>query len=57
MTGRVLRKVKGGLTVDIGGVTAFLPSSQVEIRPVHNLDGYVGQEFPVRILKLNRRRE
>src|SRR5690242_11819583 len=56
VTGRVLRKVKGGLEVDIGGVTAFLPGSQLEIRPVHNLDSYVGQEFPVRILKLNRRR-
>lgn len=56
VTGRVLRKVKGGLEVDIGGVTAFLPGSQLEIRPVHNLDPYVGQEFPVRILKLNRRR-
>lgn len=56
VTGHVLRKVKGGLEVDIGGVTAFLPGSQIEIRPVHNLDSYVGQEFPVRILKLNRRR-
>jgi small subunit ribosomal protein S1 len=56
VTGRVLRKVKGGLEVDIGGVTAFLPGSQLEIRPIHNLDSYVGQEFPVRILKLNRRR-
>jgi small subunit ribosomal protein S1 len=55
VTGRVLRKVKGGLEVDIG-VTAFLPGSQLEIRPVHNLDSYLGQEFPVRILKLNRRR-
>jgi len=56
VTGRVVNKVKGGLAVDIGGVVAFLPSSQVEVRPVHNLDPYLGQEFPVRILKLNRRR-
>jgi small subunit ribosomal protein S1 len=56
VNGRVLRKVKGGLEVDIGGVVAFLPGSQLEVRPVHNLDSYVGQEFPVRILKLNRRR-
>jgi len=54
--GRVLGKVKGGLDVDIGGVTAFLPGSQLEPRPVHNLDPYIGQELPVRILKLNRRR-
>jgi small subunit ribosomal protein S1 len=56
VTGRVIQKVKAGLEVDIGGVTAFLPGSQIEIRPVHNLDSYVGQEFPVRILKLNRKR-
>jgi small subunit ribosomal protein S1 len=53
--GRVISKVKGGLAVDIG-VIAFLPSSQVEIRPVHNLDAYIGREIEVRILKLNRRR-
>ncbi|HEY7212793.1 MAG TPA: 30S ribosomal protein S1 [Bryobacteraceae bacterium] len=53
--GQVTAKVKGGLAVDIG-VNAFLPSSQVEIRPIHNLDGYIGQELDVRILKLNRRR-
>ncbi len=56
VTGRVVSKVKGGLAVDIGGVVAFLPSSQVEVRPVHNLEPFLGQEFPVRILKLNRRR-
>ena len=55
VTGRVAAKVKGGLAVDIG-IVAFLPSSQVEIRPIHNLDAYVGQNIPVRILKLNRRR-
>ncbi len=55
ITGRVLNKIKGGLAIDIG-VMAFLPSSQIEIRPVHNLDAYVGTELEVRILKLNRRR-
>lgn len=53
--GKVLHKVKGGLAVDIG-IIAFLPSSQVEVRPAHNLESYVGQEVEVRILKLNRRR-
>ncbi len=55
VTGRVVNKIKGGLAVDVG-VGAFLPSSQIEIRPVHNLDSYIGREIPVRILKLNRRR-
>ncbi len=53
--GKVVNKVKGGLAVDIG-IIAFLPSSQIELRPLHNLDGYVGQDLEVRILKLNRRR-
>jgi len=55
VTGRVLNKVKGGLAVDIGAI-AFLPSSQVEIRPIHNLDSYLGREIDVVVLKLNRRR-
>lgn len=55
VTGRVINRIKGGLAVDIG-VNAFLPSSQIELRPVHNLAGYVGRELPVKILKLNRRR-
>jgi small subunit ribosomal protein S1 len=55
VTGKVSGKIKGGLTVDIG-VIAFLPSSQVEARPVHNLDGYLGRDVEVRILKLNKRR-
>lgn len=53
--GRVVSKIKGGLATDIG-VIAFLPSSQVDVRPTPNLDHYIGQEFDVRILKLNRRR-
>lgn len=55
VTGRVVSKIKGGLAVDIG-IVAFLPSSQIEIRPIHNLDAYLGREIDVKILKLNRRR-
>jgi len=53
--GMVLGRVKGGLTVDIG-IKAFLPGSQVEVRPVRNLDGYVGTEIEVRVIKLNKKR-
>jgi small subunit ribosomal protein S1 len=53
--GMVLSRVKGGLTVDIG-IKAFLPGSQVEIRPVRNLDAYVGTEIEVRVIKLNKKR-
>ena len=55
VTGSVVDKIKGGLTVDIG-VIAFLPSSQVDLRPAHSFDGFIGQQVNVRILKLNRRR-
>ncbi len=54
--GRVIDRVKGGLNVDILGARAFLPGSQVDLRPVRNLDGYKGQEIEVRIIKLNKKR-
>src|SRR5260370_584387 len=53
--GMVVSRVKGGLTVDIG-IKAFLPGSQVEVRPVRNLDGYIGTEIEVRVIKLNKKR-
>jgi len=53
--GLVVSRVKGGLTVDIG-IKAFLPGSQIEVRPVRNLDGYIGQEIEVRVIKLNKKR-
>jgi small subunit ribosomal protein S1 len=55
VTGTVVSRVKGGLTVDIG-IKAFLPGSQLEIRPVRNLDGYLGQQIQVRVIKLNKKR-
>ncbi len=53
--GTVLGRVKGGLTVDVG-IKAFLPGSQLEIRPVRNLDAYIGTQIEVRIIKLNKKR-
>lgn len=55
LTGRVVEKVKGGLSVDIG-VRAFLPGSQVDIKPIRNLDHFVSQEIRVRILKLDQKK-
>jgi len=55
VTGTVVSRVKGGLTVDIG-LKAFLPGSQLEIRPVRNLDGYLGTQIEVRVIKLNKKR-
>ncbi|HBY61856.1 MAG TPA: 30S ribosomal protein S1 [Solibacterales bacterium] len=53
--GRVTGRIKGGLAVDVG-VQAFMPGTQVDVRPVHNLESFIGQDVPVKILKLNRRR-
>ena len=53
--GRVIGRVKGGLAVDVG-IKAFMPGSQVDSRPVRNLDAFTNQDIPVKILKLNRRR-
>jgi small subunit ribosomal protein S1 len=53
--GIVVSKVKGGLSVDIG-VKAFLPGSQVDLRPVRNLDKFVGNAYKFKIIKLNKRR-
>jgi small subunit ribosomal protein S1 len=55
VTGRVIERVKGGLAVDIG-VRAFLPGSQVDVRPVRNLDSLKGQELRMRVIKVNKKR-
>jgi small subunit ribosomal protein S1 len=53
--GRVVARVKGGLSVDIG-VKAFLPGSQVDIRPIRNLEKFLNQEYDFKVIKFNRRR-
>ncbi|MEJ2201139.1 MAG: 30S ribosomal protein S1, partial [Desulfuromonadaceae bacterium] len=53
--GRILSRIKGGLSVDIG-VNAFLPGSQVDLRPVRNLDKMLGETYQFKIIKLNKRR-
>ncbi|MEO8026765.1 MAG: 30S ribosomal protein S1 [Bryobacteraceae bacterium] len=55
VSGRVTERTKGGLMVDVG-VSAFMPASQIDVRPVFHLDSMVGQDVPVKIVKLNRRR-
>ena len=56
VTGIVLDKTKGGLRVDLGGIEAFLPGSQIDSRPIHSLDQYKGQEIEAKIIKFSRRR-
>ena len=54
--GRVIDRIKGGLRVDIDGIAAFLPGSQVDVRPVRNLDSLRNQEIEAKVIKLNRKR-
>ncbi len=54
--GRVIERIKGGLRVDIDGIAAFLPGSQVDVRPVRNLDSLRNQEIEAKVIKLNRKR-
>jgi len=52
----VVERTKGGLTVDILGARAFLPGSQVDLRPIRNLEGMKGQTLEVTVIKLNKKR-
>jgi len=56
VTGVIFGRVKGGFTVDLSGATAFLPGSQVDIRPVHDIAPLMGTPQPFQILKIDRRR-
>ena len=55
ITGKITERIKGGLVVDIG-VRSFLPASQIELRPVHDLESWKDKDIEVRVLKLNRKR-
>jgi small subunit ribosomal protein S1 len=54
--GEIVGKVKGGLSVDIGHILAFLPGSQIDLKPVRNLDALVGQRLKFKVIKFNRKR-
>ncbi len=56
ITGRVMDVTKGGLRVDLDGVEAFLPGSQVDSRPIRNLNSFVGQDIEAKIIKFSRKR-
>ncbi len=55
LSGLVTGRVKGGLSVDVG-VRAFMPGSQVDVRPIRNIEQFTGQNIPVKVVKLNRKR-
>lgn len=53
VTGVVKARVKGGMVVDVNGVDAFLPGSQIDVSPIHNVDSLVEQEFEFKVIKIN----
>ena len=54
--GDIVAKVKGGLSVDLGGVVAFLPGSQIDLKPVRDLDALIGSRLKFKVIKFNRKR-
>ncbi|MDX1763977.1 MAG: 30S ribosomal protein S1, partial [bacterium] len=54
--GVIVSRIKGGLSVDLLGIRAFLPGSQVDIHPVRNLEKFIGKKFPMMIIKMNQKR-
>ncbi len=54
--GEIVGKVKGGLSVDIGHLLAFLPGSQIDLKPIRNLDALIGQRLRFKVIKFNRKR-
>ena len=56
VVGTILSRIKGGLIVDVGGVKGFLPGSQIDLRPVRDLDALIGQELSMQVIKINRKR-
>ncbi len=56
VTGVITKRIKGGYTVDIDGIEAFLPGSHVDLRPVPDMDALVNQTYPFRLVKINPRR-
>lgn len=56
LEGEIKSRIKGGMIVDVHGVKAFLPGSQLDIAPVRNLDDYLGKKFEFRVMKIDRTR-
>jgi small subunit ribosomal protein S1 len=54
--GEIISRVKGGLSVDIGGIYGFLPGSQIDLKPIRNLDDLIGERLTFKVIKFNRKR-
>ena len=57
VNGTIIRRIKGGFVVDLEGIQAFLPGSQLDVRPVQDFESYIGQEMEFKIVKINQLRK
>ncbi|NUM76786.1 S1 RNA-binding domain-containing protein, partial [candidate division KSB1 bacterium] len=57
MQGRCTRRIKGGIVVDLMGIDAFLPGSQIDLKPIRDFDAYIGQMMDFRVVKVNELRK
>ncbi|NIA28903.1 MAG: 30S ribosomal protein S1 [Actinobacteria bacterium] len=57
LTGKCTRRIKGGIVVDLGGVDAFLPGSQIDVRPIRDFDALIGKDMDFKIVKVNHLRK
>ncbi|NOZ61103.1 MAG: 30S ribosomal protein S1 [Calditrichaeota bacterium] len=57
LQGRCMRRIKGGIVVDLGGVDAFLPGSQIDVKPIRDFDAFIGQTLDFKVVKVNQRRK
>lgn len=57
ISGKILKRIKGGMVVDLHGVEAFLPGSQIDVRPITDFDSFIGKTMDFKIVKLNEARK
>ncbi len=57
LPGRCIRRIKGGIVVDLGGVDAFLPGSQIDVKPIRDFDAFIGQTMDFKVVKVNNLRK
>lgn len=57
LQGKCIRRIKGGIVVDLGGVDAFLPGSQIDVKPIRDFDAFIGQNMDFKVVKVNNLRK
>jgi small subunit ribosomal protein S1 len=57
LQGKCIRRIKGGIVVDLGGVDAFLPGSQIDVKPIRDFDAFIGQTIDFKVVKVNNLRK